>query len=57
MINSLNFPYEEQKNKKITCPSPAKKHGKDNTWSFSNFGSKRKGSVPVQDISPSLSYF
>ena len=34
-----------------------KKHGKDNTWSFSNFGSKRKGSVPVEDIFPSLSYF
>ena len=45
-----------KKNKILLAHHP-KKHGKDNTWSFSNFGSKRKGSVPVEDISPSLSYF
>ena len=45
------------RNKKICLLITRKKHGKDNTWSFSNFGSKRKGSVPVEDISPSLSYF
>ena len=45
------------RNKKICLLVTRKRHGKDNTWSFSNFGSKRKESVPVEDISPSLSYF